>query len=151
MVTLWYGAPDTIDLGARESRRSASCCDGGVTMDTRTCHRWVVSEAELKGLDALRARDLLVECFMAAQRETFVQAKGDLGLPIDEEGLRRSVVSAVRGAFKSAGGDYSAPTRQSLEGAIEVLAASASAWGTPREIIRHHHAQIERVIARVPA
>lgn len=120
-------------------------------MDVRTCHRWAVKEAELEGLDAARARDLLVECFMAAQRETFVQAKGNLGLPIDEDSLRRSVESAVRSALKSAGGDYGAPTRQSIEGAIKVLAASAAAWGTPPEIVAHHHAQIERIVARLSA
>ena len=118
-------------------------------MDADTCHRWVVPAEALIGLDAVAVRDMLVECFTAAQRETFARAKESLGMPIDEESLRRSVTGAVRAAFKSAGGDFDAPTKSSIILAIDVLAASAAAWGTPADIVDHHHQQIEVVVSRL--
>ncbi len=118
-------------------------------MDVRPDCRWSVSQVDLVDLDPLHARDLLIECFMAAQRETFIEAKGDLGLPIDEVSLKRSVESAVRGAFKEAGGDFMAPSKTTIGRAIDVLASSASAWGTPPEIVEHHHRELEKIVAHI--
>jgi len=118
-----------------------------VTSDSYS--RWCVAPSHLEQLDESKARDLVVECFLDAQRETFVRMKENVGITPDEASLRRSVKGAVRLAFVNTGGDFDNPTCQSLERAIGELAAKAAAWGTPGDIIAHHKAQIGMVLARL--
>jgi len=99
----------------------------------------------------MKARDLVIECFMAAQRETFTHTKEKLGLAVDSATLERSVVGAVRVAFRKTGGDFDEPTAPSILRAVDALAATASSWGTPEDVIEHHHAEIEKVLALLRA
>ena len=109
-------------------------------------------EQPLAGLTPVRARDLIVECFYYAQHETLARAKLKLGAGhLDEAAIRSSVVGAVRLAFKEAGGDFDHPTLGALSGAIDVLARKADAWGTPPDIVRHHHDQIVAMLRRLVA
>jgi hypothetical protein len=112
--------------------------------------RWVVSEAELIDVDLVTARALVVKCFMTAQKETFAQTKEQMGLPGDERSLERSVLGAVRVAFKRAGGDFDHPTKDSIQGACQSLAATSCAWGTPPDVVAHHTLQIQKVLSRLP-
>lgn len=111
--------------------------------------RWVVSEAELIGIDVFKARELVVKCFLTAQKATFAQTKEQMGLPGDEKSLERSVLGAVRVAFKRAGGDFDQPTKHSILAACDSLATTAAAWGTPEDVVLHHHKQIEKVVSRL--
>ncbi len=108
--------------------------------------RWRLEEEDLRELDPLKARDLIIKCFYEAQRETFARSKQSLGLSADEEQVHASVSSAVKLAFKEVGEDFSNPTKASLIRVVEVLGRKSTAWGTPRDIIEHHRGQIMRVI-----
>lgn len=113
--------------------------------------RWIMTCDQVDDLDALHARDLLIECFMQAQSETFARVKQNMGLATDEATLRRSVVGAVRAAFDKTGGDFSQPTALSLRHVVDSLAQSASAMGTPSDIIEHHRSEMMKVIVALEA
>ena len=111
---------------------------------------WTMTDRDFEDLTPLRARDLVVECFYYAQHETLARARVRLGAGhIDEASIRAGVTGAVRLAFKEAGGDFDHPTAGALAEAIDVLARKAKAWGTPEDIVRHHHRQIERLLQRL--
>jgi len=115
---------------------------------TTSC--WKLTEDNLADLTPQRARDLVVECFYFAQHETLARTRMKLGAGHgDEASMRASVAMAVRLAFKEAGGDYERPTAVTLADAIAVLARKAEAWGTPEDIVRHHHEQIVRMLRRL--
>jgi len=104
----------------------------------------------LKDLSAIGARDLVVQCFYAAQRETLARAAATLKNTPDEAGLKKMVEGAVRLAFRSAQGDFEKPTKVSLTKAVERLAGQAAAMGTPPDIIDHHRTQLARIFAALP-
>lgn len=107
---------------------------------------WCVSPARLVGVDALKARDIMLDCFYAAQHETFKRAKQNMGTGWDEDAVRKSVAGAIRLAFDHVGADWDAPTKRDLEAVMDVLAKKASSWGTPQDIIEHHHKEMQRVL-----
>lgn len=110
--------------------------------------RQTVTVEQLKDLTPASARELLVECFFQAQKETFLRAAVSLRheVPPDAE-LRKTVEGAVRFAFRSVKADFQNPTPQSLVAVIGKLAEQASAMGTPADIIAHHKQQLSRVVA----
>ncbi len=116
----------------------------------KTFNRWRLQPADLEGLDGRKARDLIIECFFDAQKETIARAKKTLGLPAEEAEMKRSIVSIVRVVFKEIGGDFEAPTRDTLHKLVESLAAKAEMWGTPQDIIEDHRGQIGRILRLVP-
>ena len=67
-----------------------------------TYTRWSVSPAELTGLTPVKARDLIVQCFHAAQKEHLADASEFIHQPHKESDLRDMVIGAVRLAFKEA-------------------------------------------------
>ncbi len=109
-------------------------------------NRWSLGERDLQDLDAVKARDLIIKCFYEAQRETFARSKQELGRSADAEELMASVTSAVKVAFREVGGEFSAPTVATLRNVVDVLGRRAASWGTPKDIIAHHGAQIRRVL-----
>lgn len=119
--------------------------------DAPTFGSWCLSEADLEQMTATKARDLIVKCFFEAQRETFARVQKKLGqIPSDQEVLE-TVKGAVRLAFRQSGGDFDAPTRDSLTACLEVLMRKAAAWGTPPDIVAHHGNQIQRVLHQLDA
>lgn len=96
------------------------------------------------------ARDIVVRCFFEAQQETFARAAGSLRAPMTDDELKKLVEGAVRLAFRSSGGDFEAPTRDSLMAAVEKLAAKAAGMGTPADIIDHHRGQLAKVFGVLP-
>jgi len=121
----------------------------GAAVTSDSYSRWCVDPNQLEQLDEKKARDLVVDCFLDAQRETFVRMKENIGVTPDDAGLRRSVKGAVRLAFAKTGGDFDSPTCESLQDAIGELAAKAAAWGTPDDIIAHHKEQIGLILSRL--
>jgi len=98
-------------------------------------------------LTVLRARDLIVECFFQAQRETFERAKHRVGsTSFDANSIRSAVVAAVRLAFKESGDDFEHPSRESLARMVAVLARMSASWGTPDDVIAHHLTQVGRLL-----
>lgn len=112
-------------------------------------HRWALHAADLLDMTPLKARDLIVQCFFEAQKETFVRAGEQLGRHQDPAQLMATVRSAVKMTFQSTGGDFEAPTRATLEAVVEALARKASTWGTPEDVMEHHKKQIQSVLRRL--
>jgi hypothetical protein len=112
-------------------------------------HRWCLKEEDLRDLNAAKARDLILNCFYEAQRETFARSKQSLGLSADEAQVHASVLSAIKLAFRELGEDFNNPAKKSLIRVVEVLGRKSTAWGTPQDIIEYHRGQIMRVIDRL--
>jgi hypothetical protein len=112
-------------------------------------HRWSLKEEDLRELDPVKARDLIINCFYEAQKETFARSKEMLGLRADEDQLRASVLSAVKLAFRETGGDFNNPRKKDLREVVEVLGRKSTAWGTPVDIIEYHRDQIMKVISEL--
>jgi len=108
--------------------------------------RWNISDADLIDMTPVKARDLIVECFYQAQRETIAAAGRKLGQAQSSAELRDTVTGAVRLAFREATADFDHPTKSGLMAAVTILACKSQHWGTPPEIVEHHKAQIERVL-----
>lgn len=108
---------------------------------------WEIPAPDAFPLTALRARDLIVDCFFHAQRETFLRTKQRLGSErLDDDSIRADLTGVVRIAFTSTGGDFDAPTPESLRRVLTFLGRNAAAWGTPPEIVAHHSRQIRSLI-----
>lgn len=111
---------------------------------------WKIPEERLSGaLSAAEARDLMVECFWQAQREAFGRAAASVGGSSLND-VRQTIVTVVKMAFESAGGQFERPTKQMLERVLPVLVAKAGAFGTPADIVEHHEKQIMNMIALLP-
>lgn len=113
--------------------------------------RLEIDASQLSALTIEAVRNLVVQCFFEAQRETFSRAADRLGAPTSDEELRRMVEGAVRLSFRATGGDFDAPTIATLAAAVENLAARAASMGTPADIVAHHRQQLEKVFAALPA
>ena len=113
----------------------------------KTFNRWRLEVSDIRGLDALKARDLVINCFFEAQKETLSRAKKTLGGDASDDEMKRATAAIVRVAFKEIGADFDHPTRESLAKVVESLAQKADAWGTPEDIIDHHRAQLSAMFA----
>ena len=113
---------------------------------------WKLPSAELVGLSPRKARDLMVECFYFAQHETLARTKQRLGATdVDEGSVRSSVVGVVRAAFREVGGSFDEPTAASLAAVADLMARRAEGWGTPPDVVRHHHDQVMAMLGRLAA
>jgi hypothetical protein len=108
--------------------------------------RWGLASSDLENLTPIKARDLLVQCFFEAQRETFARSSKALARDHSDDEVRKSVATMVKMAFKETGGSYDQPTKASIAKAVGALTQKAAAWGTPADIIEHHRVQIERIL-----
>ncbi len=108
---------------------------------------WEIDFKSIGKLTPEKVRDLIIECFFHAQKETFKYTKKKLYKkePTDDE-IRNSVITLVQMTFKEIGGDFDNPSLDALKKVVENLAKKAKAWGTPDEIINHHKNQIEKLI-----
>ncbi len=103
---------------------------------------WNIPEEALKGLTPEKLRDLIIECFYHAQKESIAHAKEKLGkTPTDEE-VRKSAINMVKLIFDRVNCDYNRPHKEGICKAVEELASMAKAWGTPDFIVEHHKKQI---------
>jgi hypothetical protein len=109
--------------------------------------RWYVAQEDLKGMSPVKARDLVVKCFFEAQKETLARVSNHLGQKQNDGQLFETVSSIVRMAFKEMEESYDSPTKAGLWRVMERLASKASTWGTPEDVVAHHKAQIEKVLA----
>lgn len=115
-----------------------------------TYDRWYCTVDDLKDLDALRARDLIVECLFQAQHEALMRRELAQDLRADRESIRLDAQAMVRNAFMRVGGDYRNPTKDSLRHALNVLGTTADAMDAPDDIVEHHRQQISIVLASLP-
>ncbi len=108
--------------------------------------RWRLSEMDLRELDPVKARELIIKCFFESQKETFARAKQNLGKEARDDEIRKTVESVIRLSFKEVGGSYEEPTKEDLGKVVSTLARKADSWGTPPDIIEHHKGQIIKIL-----
>ncbi len=111
--------------------------------------RWSVKESDLADLTPSKARDLLIDCFYNAQKETFLRARKQLGVVSSDEDIYASVVAGVRKAFSEVNGDFEKPEKEKLAKVLEALVKKAISWGTPEEIIEHHKSELKKVLDKL--
>lgn len=110
---------------------------------------WRVSESDLSDLDAVGARDLMIECFLQAQGGTFKRSAHALDMDGSEAELRETVRAAVRLKFKDLGCDFDNPTPADIDSVAQTLAQEARSWGTPPEVVEHHVEQMHLIRTRI--
>lgn len=117
--------------------------------ETERFKKWYLKETDLIDVTPFKVRDLIIECFYEAQKETFRRIKMRTGevSPATDEDLRRSIVNAIKMAFNKMAGDFEKPTKDSLLLVVAYLARQAASWGTPPDIIQHHKTQLQKVIS----
>lgn len=118
--------------------------------DPSQFNRWAPSRQDLQGLDPFKARDLIMNCFFEAQRETIARAKKSLNLRADAGSIKDSVGAAVRSAFREVGEDFDRPSKTALQKVVRVLAARSASWGTPPDIVEYHRGLILKVLNGLP-
>ena len=112
--------------------------------------RWCPDDAQLANLTVVEARDLIVNCFFEAQKETLSRAKEKLGRDAgDDAALHRDVENIVKMTFRELGYPYDSPTQEQLGAVVMQLAEKAAAWGTPKDIIEYHRVLIGRIFSKL--
>ena len=66
----------------------------------KTDVRWDLSDSDLLDMTPIKARDLIVECFYQAQKETISDAGRRIGQAQNQAELRNTVSGAVRLALE---------------------------------------------------
>lgn len=113
-------------------------------------HRWECEPDKFRALTPIGVRDMILDCFYQAQKDTYAGAKKGTAAMNTDEDLKRIVWGAVRLAFDRSQVDFCRPTREGLRRVVALLAKKASSWGTPREVVEHNLAQINKAIDALP-
>jgi hypothetical protein len=103
----------------------------------KTDVRWDLSDSDLLDMTPIKARDLIVECFYQAQKETISDPGRRIGQAQNQAELRNTVSGAVRLAFREAAPDFDRLTKHSLMAVVQILARKSQPWGTPADIVEH--------------
>jgi hypothetical protein len=93
-------------------------------------------------------RDELVRCFESANQQFFEI----LGQRVTDEQLRAQVREFVTGVFRQCGVQFETPTKQGIRTAIDQCKANAEGMMGERgaAIIRHHYAEMNKLVERLP-
>jgi len=93
-------------------------------------------------------RDELLRCFESANREFMTILKQ----PVSGEQLKQQVRQFVTGAFASCGVSFDNPTKAGIMSAIEQCKSNAEAMMGPAgaDVIRHHYAEMSKLVQRLP-
>jgi len=108
---------------------------------------WTASETDMAEMTPIKARDLIIDCFFHAQKETFQAIKEKLNKESTDEQILESVQSIIKMTFDETGGDFDNPTKEQLMSVVMNIAGKSKAWGTPPDIIDHHKQQIEKILS----
>jgi len=93
-------------------------------------------------------RDQLLLCFESANREFMDIMKQQ----VTSEQLRQQVRQFVTGAFANCGVSFDNPTKAGIVSAIEQCKSNAEAMMGPAgaDVIRHHYAEMSKLLERLP-
>lgn len=108
--------------------------------------KWTVSNSDLTDMNPIKARDLIIQCFYEAQRETLVRVKKRLGSPSDDANVMKSIEKIIKATFNEVGVDFQQPDKQGLMKVIESLAKKSSTVSTPLDIIEYHKGQVMKIL-----
>ena len=94
-------------------------------------------------------RDEPLRCFESANREFMTLLKQ----PFTDEALKTQVKQFVEGVFQSCGVSYTSPTKTGILTAISQCKSNAEAMMGPQgaDIIRHHYAEMMKLVDRLPS
>lgn len=106
---------------------------------------WTVDAAELDSMTPVRARDLLVECFFAAQSEAYARTSHEKHAEIGRVEVKKTVESLIRMKFRDLGHDWDSPTADGFHQVALSLAVEAAQWGTSPETIERSMAELRKV------
>jgi hypothetical protein len=72
--------------------------------------------------------------------------------PVTSEQLRQQVLQFVTGVFASCGVNFDNPTKSGIMTAIEQCKSNAEAMMGPAgaDVIRHHYAEMAKLVQRLP-
>ena len=99
---------------------------------------WRIDSSQLEGVTPNKALELIVQCFVHAQKETLMQGQQRLGLPPDIDTVTIMIKGYMMKAFGDICADYYNPKKQDLEKMVDMLSKQCASWNTPKEIIEHH-------------
>jgi len=93
-------------------------------------------------------RDQLLLCFESANKEFMDIMKQ----PVTSEQLKQQVHQFVTGAFANCGVSFDNPTKEGIVSAIEQCKSNAEAMMGPAgaDVIRHHYAEMSKLLVRLP-
>lgn len=93
-------------------------------------------------------RDELLRCFESANQQFFEI----LGQPVTDEQLRAQVHEFVTGVFRQCGVQFETPTKQGIRTAIDQCKTNAEGMMGDKgaDIIRHHYAEMSKLVDRLP-
>jgi hypothetical protein len=93
-------------------------------------------------------RDELLHCFESANRE-FANL---LKMQVTDEALKQQVKTFVSTVFSQCGVSYASPTKEGIEVAIKTCKDNAEKMmgAQGADIIRHHYAEMMKLVNRLP-
>ncbi len=121
----------------------------GIMAKQTATSKWYAAEIDYDTLSGTGLCDILRSCFTEAQKETLKFGQQKLGLWKDGDDVDMLVDGALRMAFQEVGCDIKNPTLKGCRDVVAVLAAGATAWGTPVEIVRHHMGEMNAIFVKL--
>ena len=99
-------------------------------------------------LTAEFVRDELLKCFESANREFY----DILGQPATEDRVRDQVHAFVTGVFRQCGVSFENPSKDGILTAIEQCKSNAEQMMGEQgaTVIRHHYAEMMKLVSRLP-
>lgn len=138
------------DIGGRISLERNPVWGMGKPMKVLVHEPWLGSPSDLVGLDPMRAKNLVLECFVEAQHEAMIRDWEHRYQDKNPNLIRLEAQDALHDAFDRTGGDYDNPDKASLVRVSESLAETVGKSGTPRDIVGRLTRQIAIVLAALP-
>lgn len=108
--------------------------------------RWCLNPSDLEEMNAVKARDVIMNCFFEAQKETYIRGGMLMGQEFSEEQVRNTIKYSFKSGFKSINADFNNPSIESINQLISLLMRKAKAMGTPEDIVLYHRDQIDQVL-----
>lgn len=118
----------------------------GMIETEKKFERWCLNLSDLEEMNTLKARDVIMNCFYEAQKETYMRGGRLTGQDFSEAEVRNTIFYSFKSGFKSINADFDNPTVDSINQLLALLMRKAKAMGTPADIIDYHRTQIDHVM-----
>ncbi|MDP2183183.1 MAG: hypothetical protein Q8K99_11530 [Actinomycetota bacterium] len=105
---------------------------------------WRVSEDELRDMNPVRARDLIIECFFRTQSQA-LRVSSERHRDVRDRELRDTMCVALRLRFEDLGLDFENPTADCIGTIADELTREAEIWGTPVHVLEHHIGELRKI------
>ncbi|MFA6098693.1 MAG: hypothetical protein WCV50_02875 [Patescibacteria group bacterium] len=99
-----------------------------------------------------KVRDAIVVCFEHAHGEATRKSLGELTQDLGKKGVEKytkaNIEGIVRKAFRESGGDFDAPTRETIIKAMDWLAEFSKSYRQP-EMIRKNYIEVMKLVNKL--